>query len=144
MNLKPLIIFENEDLLVINKPAGMVVNRAKTVREATVADWMEAEFKDCFKVGDGEEEVIFKERSGIAHRLDKETSGALLIAKNPKALSELMRQFKQREVKKEYLALVHGKVEPKMGVVRLPLRRNRKDRKKWQVGIEGKVAETSW
>ena len=80
----------------------------------------------------------------MAHRLDKETSGCLVIAKNPGALLALLGQFKKREVKKEYLALVHGHVLPSEGTVRLPLARSRFDREKWEIKYSGKTAETAW
>lgn len=142
----PIVIYEDENVIVVNKPSGMTVNKADTEKGVTVADWVENNF-DFLKLemkDSGEVGSVFWERKGIAHRLDKETSGALIIAKNSTALADLMDQFKRRKIKKEYLALVHGKVEPKEGTVKLPLRRGRKDRRKWQVGADGKQAETSW
>lgn len=141
----PIVCYENEDFFVVNKPAGMVVNRAFTVTSETVADWVASNFPYLKGVGDDTEEGrVFLERSGIAHRLDKETSGALLIAKRPEVLTKLLALFKERKMKKEYLALVHGKLEPREGTIRLPLLRDRKDRMRWAVGVEGKFAETSW
>ena len=134
------IVWENEEALVINKPAGMVVNRAESVKGETIQDW--AEKQDWWKKENSDE--VFNNRSGIAHRLDKETSGCLLIAKNSQTLKELMSQFKKREIEKEYITLVHGWIEPEEGRVKLPLARSRVDRKKQKVRYDGKVADTIW
>ncbi|MBI1872134.1 RNA pseudouridine synthase, partial [Candidatus Collierbacteria bacterium] len=138
------ILWENQDILVINKPAGMVVNRAESVGGETVQDWADTKIRRYEDTNLGEDERLFKKRSGIAHRLDKETSGCLLIAKNPTALINLLGQFKERVVKKEYLALVHGRISPASGTIRLPLHRSRFDREKWEIHYGGKVAQTSW
>ena len=84
----------------------------------------------------------FIDRSGIVHRLDKDTSGVMVIAKTPQAFFHLQNQFKQRKVKKSYLALVHGKVEPKQGDIRMPLARKPSDRKKIAVRLGGRQAIT--
>src|SRR5436189_4659666 len=99
------ILYEDNDLLVVDKPAGITVNRAETTKhEVTVQDWAEEKFKKEnveFKAEQGD----FFNRGGVVHRLDKETSGVLLLAKTPQAFFELQRQFKEREVKKVYTAL---------------------------------------
>ncbi|OGD79703.1 hypothetical protein A2368_03395 [Candidatus Collierbacteria bacterium RIFOXYB1_FULL_49_13] len=136
------IIFEDEFLLVVDKPAGMVVNRAESVESETVQDWVEDRFQDSGVRY--QEDELFKKRSGIAHRLDKETSGCLVVAKTPVVLKELMRQFKDREVEKQYVALVHGKLEPLSGSIRLPIARSQKNRKQRMVYFEGKTAESRW
>lgn len=138
--MKIEIVWENEDVLVINKPAGVVVNRVESVKEETIQDWVEEQ--EWWQKEEKEE--VFVQRSGVAHRLDKETSGCLLIAKNSESLKELMAQFKKRETEKEYVALVHGWIEPKEGRVKLPLGRNQNDRKKQEVRYDGKVADTIW
>jgi len=126
------VLYEDKETIVINKPVGLVVNRAESVSSPTIQDWIEDKYK------------IFIDRSGICHRLDKETSGCLVIAKSPEALMYYLKLFKKRELTKEYVALVHGKVEPDEGTVVLPLKRSRVDREKWQVHYEGRRAETSW
>ena len=139
------IIYEDGDMMVINKPAGIVVNRAKSVLGETVADWADKRSEKDKVISDKEEEnELFRKRSGVAHRLDKETSGCLLLAKNPKALTNLLGQFKSRLIKKEYLALVHGHLRPATGTVKLPLRRSRFDRERWEIHYAGKSAETEW
>ncbi|MBI3342791.1 RluA family pseudouridine synthase [Candidatus Gottesmanbacteria bacterium] len=124
------ILYEDYVLLVIDKPPGIVVNRAESVKEETVQDWVE---KKSTNPPAGEaglqiykstnENKDFRDRSGIVHRIDKETSGILLIAKTPESFRELQRQFKEREVKKTYLALVHGKLVPEEGEIRAPVGR---------------------
>ena len=137
------ILFEDNQLMVIDKPAGMTVNRADTVGEKTVQDWAEEKMtNDELRMTNDHSTFLF--RSGIVHRLDKETSGCLIIAKTEAAFIELQRQFKAREVKKEYLALVHGRVEPKQGTIRVPLARSRLDRQKFAVSPGGRIAETSY
>lgn len=131
--MKPKIIFEDETFLVVNKPPNIVVNRSQTARDETLQDWLE----DYFQIqGPG-----IGERAGIVHRLDKETSGLLLVAKTEKAFKNLQRQFKERKVEKRYLALVHGKVSPKKGRIEVPLSR---DRKKFGVFLGGRPARTKY
>jgi len=89
--------------------------------------------------------VDIKDLKGkLAHRLDKATSGCLLIAKNEKALAWLRKQFKDREVKKEYWALVYGKLEPREGVIKLPIEKTPTGRWKFKVGLNGRMAETKY
>jgi len=110
------IIWENEDLMVINKPSGMLC-----VRDETLKDW-----------------------PIIAHRLDKETSGCLVMAKNLPALKFVMSQFKERTIDKEYIALVHGHIEPKEGRIKLPLANIGQGDVRQGVRYDGKVADTEW
>lgn len=127
------ILFEDQTLIVIDKPAGLIVNRSETT-EYTLQDWIDSRYSMNIQI----------ERSGIVHRLDKETSGCLIIAKTPLSFIELQRQFKNREVKKEYLALVHGRVEPEEGTINVPLGRSRFDRQKFAVTPGGRISETSY
>ena len=127
------IIYEDQNILAINKPPGVIVNQAKTFKGQTVQEWMQAylethPFMDNwqalvpadFSTEFGTVEEIWQERQGIVHRLDKETSGVLLLAKNPGALVNLLAQFKKRQTKKTYLALVHGKLEQSAGKISCP------------------------
>lgn len=139
MNIE--VLYEDNETLVINKPVDLVVNRAESVSGFTVQDWVEERLgQDFFKYDD----KVFRQRSGFCHRLDKETSGCLVIAKNPEALRYYLRLFKERKLTKQYVALVHGRVEPNEGTVVLPLKRSLFDREKWQVHYEGKKAITEW
>lgn len=122
--MNPEIIFEDPHLLVLNKPAGYIVNEASTTTtQPVVQTWLKKNF-DYPIVKDEEY------RSGIVHRLDKETSGILLIAKDKETFTELQKAFKERRVEKTYVALVHGKVPDEEGEInapvgRLPWRRDR-------------------
>jgi 23S rRNA pseudouridine1911/1915/1917 synthase len=142
MNQPIKIIFEDSDLLIIDKPAGLVVNRSQTATD-TLQDWLDNYLK-LNGIVKTEENKTFLDRSGLAHRLDKETSGCLVVAKNPESLSKLLAQFKERKVEKEYLALVHGRLEPRRGTIKLPIGRDSFTREKWRVHYSGKGAETSW
>jgi len=120
----PNIVFEDDSILVLNKPTGWVVNDAETVKHNMVVQRWLSEHYDFETIHDREY------RCGIVHRLDKETSGILLIAKTKDAFHELQRQFKERIVEKTYVALVHGEVRPLEGKIeaevgRLPWRRDR-------------------
>ncbi len=140
------IIYQDDDLLVLDKPAGITVNRSDTTRnEETVQDWIERQIKDFgFQISDEDRETDFYKRSGIVHRIDKETSGILLVAKNRESFIELQRQFKERIVKKTYMALVHGKVVPSEGEINVPVGRLPWNRKKFGILAGGKPAITKY
>jgi 23S rRNA pseudouridine1911/1915/1917 synthase len=156
-HLIPTILFEDADVLVINKPPGLVVNRAHTVADATLQDWLAAELPSRpaaaewsslvpadFSGEFGQPEAIMTERLGIAHRLDKDTSGALLIGKNPGALVHLLAQFKQRRIKKTYRCLTHGKFQINHDTLNLPLGRSLHTQLKFAVRPDGRVATTEY
>src|SRR3989344_9258680 len=104
------IIFEDKRILVIDKLAGLVVNRSATVGEATLQDQLSEYFKLGNNLGIGD-------RAGIIHRLDRETSGVLVVAKTQRAFEILQSQFKDRSVKKEYITLVHGFLKDESGSI---------------------------
>lgn len=124
-NIPLAIIYEDSDLAVIEKPAGLVCHAGAGVRSGTLVNAL------LYHFGSLQTEDIM--RPGIVHRLDKLTSGLLAIAKNPQAHGELARQFKNRQVKKEYLALVYGHPCPSAGTIALPLGRDLRNRKKISV-----------
>lgn len=141
------IVFEDENLLVIDKPTGLVVNRSDTTKStATLADWVEEKYSLHNKDYLGEQTNIeeFKSRSGIVHRLDKDTSGLLVIAKDPQTFENLKNQFKSRETVKNYIALVHGKVEPEFGKIDAPIERNPFNRMHFGVFPGGREAQTEY
>lgn len=111
------IVFENDDFLIINKPAGLIVHGAPHIKEATLADWLVKKYPGLKKVG---EDVS---RPGIMHRLDKEASGLLVVAKNNPTFFCLKKQFQDRLVEKEYTALVYGVVPNEGGEINFPLKR---------------------
>ncbi len=117
------ILFEDEDLLLVNKPPGMVVHPAAGNPRGTLVNALLHHCPDLQGIG-GER------RPGIVHRLDKETSGVMVVAKNETAFQRIAGQFKDRSVAKEYVAFVWGKVQPKKGTIDRPIGRHRTDRKK--------------
>ncbi len=120
------IVFEDGDLLVINKPKGMVVHPAVGHRQGTLVNALLAHCVDLSAIGD-------KIRPGIVHRLDKDTTGLLMVAKNEAAFRELSAQLKNRKVKREYRAIVHGSPQVREGMIDAPLGRDLLDRKKFAV-----------
>jgi len=139
--LNPKIIFEDESLLVIDKPAGVTVNKAETTKEDTIQDWAEIKLAKEIKE---ETDPVFKSRAGIVHRLDKETSGLLLIAKNNTSFLNLQSQFKERVVTKKYLTLVHGVLEPAKGTINAPIDRLPWNREHFGVFPGGREAVTDY
>lgn len=145
------ILHEDDDLIVIDKPAGITVNRAETTRnEITVQDWAEEHLGITYQASDrkfGDEgwkaEDEFYQRGGVVHRLDKETSGILILAKTPEAFVELQRQFRDREVKKVYQALAHGKV-PVEGEINVPVGRLPWNRKQFGILPGGRESKTTY
>lgn len=125
------VLFENSDLAVINKPAGMVVHPAAGHDTGTLVHAALARFKDLKGIG-GEM------RPGVVHRLDKDTSGLIVLAKNDQAMRWLQEQFKSRKVQKVYLALVDGKPPTPTGRVEAAIARDPSHRKKMAVVSEAK------
>jgi len=124
MRLK--IIYEDENVLVIDKPAGIIVFPEGKVGEKTLIDYLLNKYPDLKKVGKFP-------RYGAIHRLDKETSGILLVAKNNKTLKLLQQQFKSRKVIKKYTALVVGNLREEQGVIETLIGRSPRDRRKQKV-----------
>lgn len=139
--MKIKILFEDEDLAVLDKPAGIVVNRALSVKEETVQDFVDKNFGLKAARGDSSE---FLSRSGVVHRLDKDTSGVLIVAKNAASFIKLQSLFKERKINKKYKALVHGKVIPERGEINAPVGRLPWNRERFGVLSEGKEAQTSY
>jgi len=138
------ILYEDEHVFVINKPSGIVVNRAESVKEETVQDWAAPNvLRDGF-VPATDNEKVFVERAGIVHRIDKETSGCLIIAKTVTAFTDIQRQFKERIVKKTYLAIVHGHLVPESGEIRAPVGRLPWNRERFGILPGGKDAVTKY
>lgn len=138
------ILFEDNELLVLNKPAGIVVNKSDSAKEITVQEWMEKRLLDQGMVVNGGSEIEkeFISRGGVVHRLDKDTSGVLLLAKNPNSFEKLKNQFKERTVSKKYLTLVHGEMKPSEGEVDAPIERSPFNRMHFGVFPGGREAQT--
>ncbi len=131
------IVYEDDDLIVIDKPAGLVVHPAVGHDHGTLVNAVLGYAPDLEGVGG---EV----RPGIVHRLDKDTSGLMVVAKSDWALQVLQDQFKARTVKKVYIALVEGLVEPREGVIDAPIGRSRNHRQKMAVTRDGRLARTRY
>lgn len=130
------VVYEDDDIIVVNKPKGMVVHPANGNYNGTLVNAIMSMCKDSLSGIGGEI------RPGIVHRLDKDTSGLLIIAKNDKAHINMSEQIKNREVKKIYIALVRGIVPENEATINMPIGRSNKDRKKMSVRKDGKEAIT--
>ncbi len=136
-------IFEDIDLLIIDKPAGITVNKSETtVNQFTVQEWAEKQLGIDFDASNGDDISDFYKRGGIVHRLDKETSGILLIAKNEHAFIELQKQFKDRTIKKIYISLVHGRIAQETGEINVPVGRLPWNRKQFGIVPGGRESKT--
>ena len=131
------VIFENENIILINKPAGLTVhptptNTTKTLANAIVSNYPEIKFPGT------------KFRPGIVHRLDKDTSGILIISKNEESHIELSNQFKTKQINKVYIGLVDGHIRPKEAIIEGNIGRHPTDRKKMCVITDGKHSVTKY
>lgn len=130
------VLYEDNDIIVVNKPKGMVVHPANGNPDGTLVNAIMSICKDSLSGIGGEI------RPGIVHRLDKDTSGALIVAKNDKSHIKMSEQIKNHEVEKTYIALVKGFVKENEATIDMPIGRSIKDRKKMAVRKEGKNAVT--
>ena len=132
------VIYEDKDIIVVNKPKGMVVHPANGNPDGTLVNAILAMCKDSLSGIGGEI------RPGIVHRLDKDTSGLLIIAKNDLAHMNMSKQIQDRKVIKKYIALVRGTVPENEATIDMPIARSQKDRKKMAVDKNGKEAITEF
>lgn len=130
------VLYEDNDIIVVNKPKGMVVHPANGNPDGTLVNAIMSICKNSLSGIGGEI------RPGIVHRLDKDTSGALIVAKNDKSHIKMSEQIKNHEVEKTYIALVKGFVKENEATIDMPIGRSLKDRKKMAVRKEGKNAVT--
>ena len=130
------VIYEDNDIIVVNKPKGMVVHPANGNYNGTLVNAIMGMCKETLSGIGGEL------RPGIVHRLDKDTSGLLIIAKNDKAHVKMSDQIKNHEVKKTYIALVRGVIKENEATIDMPIGRSTSDRKKMAVNKDGKNAIT--
>lgn len=131
------ILYEDSDLAVVVKPRGMVVHPAAGHPDGTLVNALLAKLDALAGIG-GEL------RPGIVHRLDKDTSGLMIVAKNDETQAELSRMLKDREIEKHYRALAEGRMKEPAGEIDAPIDRSKKDRKKMAVDPEGRPAVTRW
>jgi 23S rRNA pseudouridine1911/1915/1917 synthase len=128
------VIYEDDDVIVINKPRGLLTHSKGVFNpEPTVATWLSNQVTD-----------LSGERAGIAHRLDRATSGVMIVAKNAKALGWLQKQFSNRRVRKTYTAVISGEIDPLEATVDMPIQRNPKAPATFKVGANGKPSITRY
>lgn len=136
------ILYENEDILAINKPAGFVAHSDGRTEEKTLVDWFVERYPESREVGEpihlrsGSVDKI--DRPGIVHRLDRDTSGVLLLAKTQKGFEHLKKQFQARIIKKTYHAFVYGIIKDDEGTINRPINRSRKDFRLWSAQRGGR------
>jgi len=131
------IVYEDDDLLVVDKPAGLTVHPAPGHPSHTLVNAILSHFPHLADIGDSL-------RPGIVHRLDKDTSGVMLVAKNSVAQANLAEQFRARSVVKAYLVLVKGHLTPESGIIEAPIGRDPRNRKRMAVVAEGREARTEY
>ena len=132
------IVYEDDSLLVVNKPKGMVVHPAPGNPDGTLVNALLWHCKGSLSGIGGEI------RPGIVHRIDKDTSGLLLVAKNDQSQLALSRQLQERQMEKHYRALVEGNLREDSGRIDQPIARSKKDRKKMAIDPEGRPSITDW
>jgi 23S rRNA pseudouridine1911/1915/1917 synthase len=131
-----LIIYEDQNVIVINKPVGILTHSKGSLNtEGTVASFLLPKIADKELTGN---------RAGIVHRLDRATSGVIIVAKNAEALKHLQKQFAQRKTKKTYIAVAEGWPEPAEAIIDAPIERNPKKPQTFRVGPTGKTAQTQY
>jgi 23S rRNA pseudouridine1911/1915/1917 synthase len=139
-DLSQNILYEDDDILAINKPAGLVVHPDGRTEEPSVSEWFVSKYPKAKDVGEPLGEI---ERPGIVHRIDRETSGVLLLAKTKEGHACLKEQFQNRKVEKIYHAFVYGNVKDDRGTINLPIARSASNFKKWSAerGARGEKRE---
>ncbi len=139
---EPKILYEDKDLLIIDKPAGIIVHpTVNNINNPSIASWFLQKNPSVFNVGEN------SLRPGIVHRLDKETSGTLILAKNNFIFNYFKNLFKTRKIKKKYIALVKGEIKRQQGIIDLPLIRSKKSPIKRKVVVKkdkGKMTLTKY
>jgi 23S rRNA pseudouridine1911/1915/1917 synthase len=140
----PEIIFEDEAIVVVNKPAGVVVNKAQsTALGETIQEWHTARCNIPDSTSEADSEFVRK--GGVVHRLDRDTSGVMVLAKTEQAYEQLKIQFLERSTAKKYVALVHGVFKEKEGVISAPIERNPNMNSKFRIGTDpAKMGITDW
>jgi len=138
--MKIKILYEDSNILAIDKPSGILVHGDGKNKDKTITDWVLKNYPKMKNVGESIGEI---KRPGIVHRLDRETSGVLLLAKNQKAHEFLKSQFQNRKIKKTYIALVDGWVKMDRGLINKPIGRSPKDFRRYLAGrgVRGELRE---
>lgn len=140
MQLEPTILHEDADIVVINKPSGLMVHGDGRFTGKTLIDWIRKNYPDMEGVGEplsigevleDEDDVSIVDRPGIVHRLDRDTSGVMLLARTAIAHGRLKKQFMNREIKKTYRAFVYGHLREERGTIDRPIGKSRSDFRQW-------------
>lgn len=139
------ILYEDKNMIAINKPPGIIVHHDKNVRQGTVSDWFVMEYPEALNVGEPlvlQDETTIK-RPGIVHRLDKDTSGVMLLAKTEEGFENLKSQFKNREVEKTYHTFAYGNLKEDKVKINDAIGRSKGDIRMWAVEkfARGKIRE---
>ena len=138
------VLYEDKNYLIVNKPAGLVVHSDGKTKEPSLVDWILKHYPRLKDVG---EPILIADsvipRPGIVHRLDRDTSGAIVIAKNQVAFADLKEKFKNRKVAKKYHAFIYGVIKEDDGIIDRPIGRSNKDFRMWsaQRGARGELRE---
>lgn len=128
------VVYEDDDCVVVIKPPGLLTHSKGAFNpEATVATWLRGRLRS-----------MAGERAGIVHRLDRATSGVMICAKTPEAHKWLQKQFSQRRVKKQYIAVVAARVDPPEAIIDMPIERNPKQPQTFRVGANGRPSITAY
>jgi 23S rRNA pseudouridine1911/1915/1917 synthase len=135
------VVYEDRDLIVVDKPAGVVVHHGAGQRSGTLVEGLVARFPDIVHATASDGDAT---RPGIVHRLDKGTSGLLVVARTPSAYAALARQFRTHRAGREYRALVHGVVESDAGTIEAPIGRSARQPTRMAVSVRGRPARTHY
>ncbi len=144
------ILYEDKDIVAVNKPAGLVVHSDGKTVEPALTDWILKKYPKTKDVGEPTETKEWGtiSRPGIVHRLDRGTSGVILIAKTKKAHAHLKEQFQTQQIAKKYYAFVHGDLKEQWGTIERPIGKSPRDFRRWSAGRgargEMRPAETWW
>jgi len=137
INMNLDIVYEDSDVCVVNKPQGLIVHPTLTTKEKTLVNGLMYQIKDLSGING-------VNRPGIVHRIDKDTSGLLMVAKNDNAHNSLVNQLMNKTTNRIYIALVYGNIENNLGRINAPIGRDKLDRKKMAVVEDGKPAVTNF
>lgn len=137
--MEPEILYEDNNILAINKPAGLVVHPDGRTEELSVSEWFVKKFPEARDVGEPLGNI---QRPGIVHRIDRETSGVLLLAKTTAGYEHLKKQFQHHEIEKKYHAFLYGKLKEDHGTINLNIARSKSDFRKRVTSREGREAVT--
>lgn len=147
MNITIPILYEDKEVLVLNKPAGLVVHSDGRTKEETLVDWVRAHYPDIARENVGESIVLTGggeiQKPGVVHRIDRDTSGVIIIAKTQESFLNLKNQFQERTIKKNYKAIVYGFFKEPSGSINRPIGRSASDFRKWsaEYGAKGELRD---